>query len=179
MNQIALITEETFDRISQVSSNLFHPLTVRLVDYSCDMNAPSLDVDGKQHEITHKSTQSQHFYCEEVHCSYRSPMRFQERLPVCSLAAFGCWFETRIGQDALDRVSAKIVTKIPECSAYSRIAPTWIFFGHLNNKLGNVSLGWRSTRATRCGAVVLLSDEIAIPMQQSVRCHDAGDPEQG
>ena len=42
-----------------------------------------------------------------------------------------------------------------------------------------VCLGWRSTWTACGGAVVLLGDEIAIPTQQSVRCHDAGHPEQG
>jgi len=44
----------------------------------------------------------------------------------------------------------------------------------LNNELGNVTFGWRSTWPACCGTIVLLSDEIAIPTQQSVRCHDAG-----
>ena len=47
MNQVALVTEETVNWISQVSSNLFHPLTVCFVDYSCDVNATSLEIDGE------------------------------------------------------------------------------------------------------------------------------------
>ena len=33
--------------ISEVSSNLFHPLTVRIMDYSGDVNATSLEINGE------------------------------------------------------------------------------------------------------------------------------------
>jgi len=39
-------------RISPVSNSLLHPLTVSLVDYSRDVNAPRFQVDGKQHEVS-------------------------------------------------------------------------------------------------------------------------------
>ena len=165
MNQVALVTEETVNWISEVSSNLLHPLTVRVVDYSCDMNAPSLEVDSEQHEVSHKSAPSQNFHREEVHCSYRSPMSFQERLPSRHLAAFGCWFNFRIGQNSLDGISTEVVAKIPKCSVQSRIALARVCCGHLNDEFGNVSLCWRSAWTASHRAIVLLGDEIAIPTQ--------------
>ena len=123
MDQVALVTEETFNWIREVSSNLFHPLTVCLVDYSCDVNATSLEIDGEQDEISYKSAPSQNFHREEVHCSYRTPMSFEECLPSRSFTAFGCWFNACIGQNALDGISAEIVAKIPECSAQFLYSP--------------------------------------------------------
>ena len=58
-DKVALVAEETFDRISQVSRNLFHPLTVRLVDYSSDMKSGShrQNTAGKNRSFFRLSTQ--------------------------------------------------------------------------------------------------------------------------
>jgi hypothetical protein len=60
---------------------------------------------------------------------------------ISDFGSLGCWFNTGIGQNALDGISTEVVTKIPECTAQSRVAPNGVCGGHLNNEFDNVCLG--------------------------------------
>jgi hypothetical protein len=97
-------------------------------------------------------------------------MRAQERAPRSSLASFGCRVDASIEENALDRVATDVMAEVEQCAADARVAPAAVFMRHAKHELDDVCSSTRF-RPSPAGAVVLLSNEPAVPAQQRVRCH--------
>jgi hypothetical protein len=175
MDQIACISEKAIHDIRQVSCHLLHPFIVGLMAEASDLHPARFEVDDEQHEVADQSAAGQHLNGEEIHRGYRSPMSFQERTPWRALTSLRCRLDTVFREDALHRVSADFVAQVAQSPANPRIAPAGIFPRYPDNELTNRFRRARTTRAAVLAPIVLLRDELFVPAQQGVGCHEAGD----
>ncbi len=138
-------------------------------------NAPTLEVNHEQDEIAHHSSCGQCLDCEEVDGSDGPPMSLQESLPARSFASLGSRLQSRVNQDALDRVSPDIVADVEQSALDARIPPAWVVRGHRADEVGDSAAGSGPPRAPTMASVVLFRHQIAVPTQPRVACDDAGD----
>jgi hypothetical protein len=82
-------------------------------------------------------------------------VRPEEGLPRHRLAALGSGFQAVLCEDALDRVASELVTEVAERAADPRVTPARVLGGEL------------------------LDDELAIPAQDRIGGHQAGELFQG
>jgi hypothetical protein len=80
-----------------------------------------------------------------------------------------------LGQDALDRVAAELVTEVAERPADPRVTPSRILGGEPDDEALQRGGGARSAAGALGRAVVLLRDELAIPAQDRVGRDHAGE----
>src|SRR5664280_645433 len=126
------------------------------------------NIDNEEYVVANQPEAPQHFDHEEISAGDGSKMRLNEGVPTRVTPAFGRGFESMGKQDVLDSIARYFVAQIVECSAQSRVAPSWIFSRHFDNQFRNILLGSGTSRATLLGPVVLGSNQIAVPPQQRV-----------
>ena len=83
----------------------------------------------------------------------------QERFPGRSPASLGSRFKALVEQDALDRVPAEGVTKVPHGPTNARVAPTGILVRHLDHQRHKVELGAPAAAPALLRAVVFRRDD--------------------
>ena len=78
-------------------------------------------------------------------------------------------------EDRLDRIAGDVVPEVRPRAADTPVAPRRVLVREANHERGEVRLGARATRAALLRAVVLPGDQQAIPTQNRLGRHDAGD----
>ena len=56
VDQIPGLLEEPIDDIGQIAGNLLHPVSVRLLNDTCNLDAPGLEVDHEEYEVAHQAS---------------------------------------------------------------------------------------------------------------------------
>jgi len=78
-------------------------------------------------------------------------------------------------KDALDGVAAESVAEIAECAANPCVAPARVVRGESDDQLPYALRTGGATRSASSGAVILPGDELTVPAQNRVRCHQSGE----
>ena len=78
-------------------------------------------------------------------------------------------------EDRFDRIAGDVVTEVLQPAADTRVAPRRVLVRQACDERGEVRLGARATRAALLRAVVLLGNQQAVPAQDRIGRHDAGD----
>src|SRR6185436_12080346 len=91
-------------------------------DHAGDVDAARFEVDHEQHEVADETGEREDLDGEEVGRCDHAEVRIEEGLPRHRLAALGRWCKSMISEDALDRVSSKLVTELPSVPR-SRVYP--------------------------------------------------------
>jgi hypothetical protein len=68
------------------------------------------------------------------------------------------------------------MAEVAECASDARVTPAAVFMRHTQHELDDVRSSTRFVRPATAGAVVLLSDEPAVPAKQCVRRHQRVEP---
>jgi hypothetical protein len=78
-------------------------------------------------------------------------------------------------QNPLDRAATDLVAEVAQGASETRVSPSWVLRGHLEEQSDD--LGWlpRPTRSSLRATVVLLGDEYPVPAKDGVGAGDAGD----
>src|SRR5664279_2605544 len=130
------------------------------------------NIDNEEYEVPTQPEAPQHLDREEVSAGDGSKMRLNEGVPACTTPAFRRGFESMGKQDVLDSIARDFVAQVEESPAQARVTPGRIFFRHAEDKADNIQLRWRPSRARLLGSVVLGCNQLAVPTQQRVGCHD-------
>jgi len=142
---------------------------------ACDANAPRLQVDDEEHEMSREPLKREHLNGEEVRGGDGAPMGLQKGLPGQSLPSTGSRLESVLGEDALNGGASEEEAEILERTAKARVAPRRIRARHRYERVGRVSALPRAPRSAASGAVVLGGDELSVPAQNRFRGCKRGD----
>jgi hypothetical protein len=102
-------------------------------------------------------------------------MGFEEGLPRHPLASRGRGFEAVLQEYALDGVAAESVAEISQCAANPSVAPARVVRGESDDELPYAVPTGGATRSASSGTVVLPGDELTVPAQNRVRCHQSSE----
>src|SRR6185369_7617549 len=134
VDQVALASQESVDPIGQVARELLDPCVVRMADQTGDVHAAGLEVDDKPDDVTDDTAEREYLDGEEVGRGDRAEARPEEGLPRHRPAALGRGFQAMLGEDALDRVSSKLVTEVAERAEDTGVAPGRVLGGELDDQ---------------------------------------------
>src|SRR6185436_20220916 len=92
-------------------------------DHAGDVDAARFEVDHEQHDVADEAREREDLDGEEVGRCDHAEVRLEEGLPRHRLAALGRCCKSMVGEDALDRVSSKLVTEVAERAAKPGCTP--------------------------------------------------------
>jgi hypothetical protein len=143
VDQVAAICEEAAFAVDQIPGDLLRPKPVWRSRDPGDLNTTRLEIDHEEHEVPNETAPRHDLYREEVGCRNRAPMSPQERLP--SHGTTPSRIDSVLGEHALDRVSANLVSEIHQGSADASVSPARILKGHPNDQLLDFALDSRTS----------------------------------
>src|SRR4051812_24958659 len=146
-----------------------------MADQTGDVHAAGLEVDDEPDDVTDETAEREYLDGEEVRRGDRAEVCSEEGLPRHRLAALGRGFQAMLGEDALDRVSSKLVTKVAEHAEDPGVAPGRVLGGELDDQALQRSGRAGASTSSSSSAVVLVRDELAVPAQDRVGRHEAGE----
>jgi hypothetical protein len=145
VDQMAAIHEETFFAVNQIAGDLPHPFPVRRRRDSSDLHATALQVDHEENEVPNETAPCHDLDREEIRRSDSSPVSPQERLP--SHGATPDRIDSVLGEHALNRVPADVVSEVHQRAAYTRVSPTRILDRHPDDQALNFAFDSRASGA--------------------------------
>src|SRR5262245_15133012 len=134
MNQVALAAQEPVDAVGQVARDLLNPRVVRIADQTGDVHAARLEVDDEPDNVADETAERENLDGEEVGRGDHAEVRLEEGLPRHRSAALGRGLQAILGEDALDRVSSQLVTKVAERTADPGVAPGRVLGGKADDQ---------------------------------------------
>ena len=81
MNQVFRSAQKSIEAIREVSCDLYHPLTVWLVDDPGNVDSTTLQIHEEQDMITDDARERQNLDCEEITSRDSAPVSLQKRAP--------------------------------------------------------------------------------------------------
>src|SRR5262245_47538865 len=134
MQHIAATTEITPRLLGRTTSDLFHPVLVRMFCDSCNVN-PAFQVQEEQHVVGHQSAPCEHFYSKEVGSCQDIHVRRQKILPSGDLAALRGRSDTVPSKDVLHRLVRQPMTQVGKSTNNVVVAPASVLFSDADNQL--------------------------------------------
>jgi len=99
----------------------------------------------------------------------------QEGLPARLFTALWRGLDAMIFEDGLDRIARDVMPEVLQGAADARVAPGRVLVRHVCHERGEVRFRARPTMPALRRAVVLRGDQPAVPAQDGIGRHDAGD----
>lgn len=172
MDQVADSQETAVDAIDRATSNVGDPFAAGLVGDPEDLDSPRPKFDDEEDRVTNETVDGEHLDREEVRGRDRIPMHPQELLPRRTRRPDGGRRNAVPFQDPRDRAGGEVVTEVEQGAADPRVAPSTILEREPNDELLDRASRSRAAAASVGTAVVLGSDQPAVPSAKRVRSDD-------
>ena len=140
-----------------------------------DLHRARLELHDEEDSVPDQAAEGQDLDGGRVGRRQGVPMSGEKRLPGRLRSALRCGRDAVVYVDCFDRIPANLVAEALQATADARVAPGGILVRHAYHKRSDVWLGRRATGASLVGTVVFLGDELPVPPQDGVGCHDARD----
>jgi hypothetical protein len=173
--QVAHALQHAVDGVGEIARHLLHPGAVRLANDAGDLDTSRLDVDDEEDVVADQADEREYLNGEEVGSRDGAEMGLEERLPRHPLASRRRGFKAVLEEDALDGVAAESVAEIAQRSSNPGVAPARVARGEPDDELPYAVRTGGATRFASSSAVILPGDELTVPAQNRVRCHQSGD----
>jgi hypothetical protein len=102
------------------------------------------------------------------------PVTAQKLLPRCLSFPLRGWLDPAPLQNIGNRAARDLVPEVGQRTLDPTIAPIPVLFSHADDQRLDLIGGTRSPRSTLSTAVVLLSDQFAMPSEQGFGRHNGG-----
>ena len=171
MNQIAFAEQDSIHRVGRTSADLGYPESIRSRTDAGDLDVPCRQIDEEQNQETLQTFPGPDFHAKEIRRYDRSPVLCQKLFPTRLPATLRRRFDAVQAQNLRDRAHGKFVSHIRERALDTSVSPNAILLGQADYQVLDFFSNMRSTRSALGRAIVLLCNQFAMPVQQSVRHH--------
>ena len=169
VDEVSGIPQKSVTAVEEVAGHLLHPAFVRGNMDASDVHLAGLELYHEEDHVADGAEGAEGLDSEEIASVEGIPVAFEELLPGLLSRSFGGRNDTGVIEDTGNRIAGQTDLQAPKGVADLGVAPAGILVGKADDELSNVvGLARPTRRSPNGGAVVLASDQLSKPIEESL-----------